>query len=781
MSHFTASWQQLPADFPKEFRSHVQQCVPDVSGVYLAPLLWQRDIRTPDQIMRFLQPTQYQPTGPAAFGMEMEWAIARLVQARDRGENVVIWGDFDADGVTATAVLWEGLGQFFIPGKTLAYTIPNRLTESHGLFRHGIDRLQAERCHLIVTCDTGSTHAADIEYAQALGIDVIVTDHHTLPAVRPPAVAIVNPRYLAPDHPLATLSGVAVAYKLVEGLYQALPNVPQQPLEALLDLVAIGLIADLVELRGDSRYLAQQGIQRLQTQSDSATATRPGLNKLLELCKKAGDRPTDISFGIGPRINAVSRIHGDAHFCVELLTSRDPQRCADLALETELANSRRRELQKDLVRQVQAQIAQLDLSTTPAIILADEQWPIGILGLVAGQIAQEYDRPTILLGIEQGMARGSARSIHGLDLYELVNHQRHLLHSFGGHPYAAGLSLPVDHLPLFVQGMHQQLSQLAVMPTSTLTIDLVVTAVELGKAMFQELKWLEPYGMGNPVPRLLVQKAWFRNTSHQNLRDRSGKTIKFIKTGFYLCDETLPEGFPGVWWGHYKHELPSEPCDVVIELDFNSYTNESKGIIPRYEARLIALRPCDQVISAQMPSDWLLDWRAQPDRLPTPDILAISSCPGSWTDLQAWCRRAQHEKRRLALAYAAPTPPDPDHQWQQLLGIAKYLHRTGSTVTRSHLLAKLDIGDRALQLGFQALALLGFTVIATDAGFQILGQPTDTILLSPELTQLLTQFAIALQEEHFHHQYFYQVPIATLRYLLEPDLLVKTANSIERC
>ena len=205
---------------------------------------------------------------------------------------------------------------------------------------------------------------------------------------------------------------MAVAYKLVEALYQTLPDVPQDPLEDLLDLVAVGLIADLVQLSGDCRYLAQLGIQRLQEdfKQPPAARRRPGVGRLLELCQKSGDRPTDISFGLGPRINAVSRIQGDASFCVELLTSRDAKRCNQLAEVTELANTRRKSLQKDVQAQVAQKLTQLDLSTTSVIVLVDAQWPVGVLGLVAGQVAQETGRPTILLSTE-GLGTGDW---HGL-------------------------------------------------------------------------------------------------------------------------------------------------------------------------------------------------------------------------------------------------------------------------------------------------------------------------------------------------------------------------------
>ena len=273
-------------------------------------LLWQRGWRNLADIRGYLQTEAYQPTSPLAFGEEMEWAIARLIQACEQAEKVAIWGDFDADGLTATAVLWEGLGQFFSQSAHLRYYIPNRFTESHGLSISGLDQLANWGCTLIVTCDTGSTAATELAHAKTLGIDVIVTDHHTLAETRPPVVALINPRQLSPGHPLGDLSGVAVAYKLVEALYEHSPKVPQQSLETLLDLVAIGLIADLVALRGDCRYLTQRGLQVLEAQAK--TGVRPGVTKLLDLCKRTGDRPSDVAFGIGPRINAVSRIHGDA-------------------------------------------------------------------------------------------------------------------------------------------------------------------------------------------------------------------------------------------------------------------------------------------------------------------------------------------------------------------------------------------------------------------------------------------------------------------------------------
>lgn len=769
------NWQLAPViEPPDEFVEAVQKYA-KVSGRYLAPLLWQRGICDRDRLPGFLDPNCYQPSSPFEFGLEMQQAVERLQQAREQGEIVAIWGDFDADGITATAVLWDGLGEFFVRPQRLMYTIPNRLTESHGLNAAGIDRLAQAGVTLIVTCDTGSTNIAEIEYAGQHGIDVIVTDHHTLPDDRPPVVAIINPRSLPAEHPLSHLSGVAVAYKLIEALYQTLPNVPQHPIENLLDLVAIGLIADLVALKGDCRYLAQVGIQQLQKQLQNPT--RPGVAKLLELCKKTGDRPTDISFGIGPRINAVSRIQGEASFCVELLTSRDPKNCDRLAKETELANTRRQSLQREVARQVQTKLNELDLSTTSVIVLSDPQWQVGVLGLVASQISKEYGRPTILFGIgelENGsdlelssspIARGSARSIEGIDLYELVKSQAHLLDRFGGHPLAAGLSLPVANLPLFIEGINQQLVRKIESENwqfgQVIRADLQVTVSELGQDLFRELKFIEPCGMGNPAPQLFVENCWFEEVKNKNIKDWKGQTVKFIKTEFEMCDDRANSGFHGMWWGHYQHELPTGRCDAIVELDFNAYRRD-------YEVRLIAVRNRSQEENCKFSEPFdrkILDWRDWNEtEIDRPlDLPILETCPHSWNELQNWLLQTG-DCSTIALGYPLPEVIPPERIWQQFIGITKYLSRTGQSVDRQQLIVKLDIGDRTLSLGILAARSLGFEIVETYESLRFKSGERPLTEIAREDSKLkISHFLDAVREEQFRRQYFARISVEIVR------------------
>ncbi|HEY9838104.1 MAG TPA: single-stranded-DNA-specific exonuclease RecJ [Vampirovibrionales bacterium] len=786
-----------PEWFLEKVRQYLNANAWGLSGQYAAALLWQRGIQDPEELTRFLNPQDYQPASSFDFGEEMSACVDRLQRARKQGEKVAIWGDFDADGITATSVLWDGLGQFFTPTTQLTYCIPNRLTQSHGLNRSGIDDLAAAGTTLIVTCDTGSTNLDEIEYAHQLGIDIIVTDHHTLPPNRPGVAAIINPRSLPATHPLAHLSGVAVAYKVVEALYSTLPDVPQEPLEALLDLVAIGLIADLVQLSGDCRYLAQMGLKRLhqEWQKSPAERRRPGVGELLDLCKRSGDRPTDVSFGIGPRINAVSRIHGDASFCVELLTTRDRRRAQKLAQDTELANSRRQAIQKDVDKQVQQKLARLDLSTTGVIVLQDPQWPAGVLGLVAGKVAQEYARPTILLSTDSSnseaenpdkitlfndsasnpsfpLARGSARSVKNIDLYELVKEQEHLLHRFGGHPFAAGLSLPVQNVPLFTEAINRLLKEkmgaVGGLGMPVIQADLRCTVAELGQNLFRELKILEPYGMGNPVPLLLIENCQFKNIWNAKVQDKKGRKIEYIKTEFQIWDDSSETGFPGLWWGHYKEELPNVPCDAVVELDYNSYKD-------RYEVRLIAVRPRKAGTVFTSPEGGLpiLDFRRhfsereEEEKTELGDSegmnfdrttsIVLETCPSSWDELHQWLDLAIQTQKTLAIAYPPPKPVSPRQVWQQLVGVAKYLSRTGQRATREQLCSKLSISDRTLEIGLQALIAAGFQVKIMGESLQVIPGP-----VTPPFG-VSDRFSAAVEEEQFRRNYFYQVPLSTVQ------------------
>jgi len=764
-------WQILPEEQPPEWlREAIKPYVTESEGHFAAQLLWQRGIREPQQLLAFLNPDHYQPSSPFAFGQEMKRATQRIFKARESQEKVTIWGDFDTDGITATSLLWEGLGQFLTPHLQLDYYIPNRLTESHGLNIAGIDKLAQQGTQLIITCDTGSTNLAEISHANSLGIDIIITDHHSLPEDRPSVLSILNPRYFAETHPIYHLSGVAMGYKLIEGLYLTYPEIPTQPLENLLDLVGIGLIADLVQLVGDCRYLAQKGIQQLQK------TQRPGIKHLLNLCRKTGDRPMDISFGLAPRINAVSRIYGDGSFCVELLTSKDDRRCQELAKKAEEANSRRKLIQTRITQQVKKKLTYVDLSTTSVIVLEDPSWDAGILGLVASQIAQEYNRPTVLLqtDVASNIARGSARSVNQIDLYELVLSQQHLLSRFGGHPFAAGLSLPLENLPLFKKAINQQakLNNISLAP-SLIKADLVVEVKDLSAATFKELKLIEPCGIGNTAPKLLIKKCWFSNITPANIKDYKTQQINYFKTKFDLVDDTCRRGFPGIWWGHKPEDIPRwQLCDVIVELDYNSSNREETN----YHVRLIALRPSPSLEPDYIDlKEFIVDWRHQdaPENL-TSDCRLIKECPRNWDEIFQEYQQALALKQKLALAYDSPSQATAQHLCTQLIGIAKYLSRTKQKTTSDRLKQKLRMGDRLLSLGLEMLVKIGFELIKgeQDQEFTFASSAHGCDVSEEELTKQTRRFIEAVAEDQFQQEYFAHVPLEVIQASVSSSLLM---------
>ena len=756
-------WLQAALPIPETFNILVSQFWPEAALSHAAQLLWQRNIR--QQLAAFLDAAQYQPTDltdadPAGLGLEVTKAVDRLRQAG--AEKVALWGEADVAGITSTALLWQGFSQLFgqpHPHLTARGSSPGA----------DLTALVAEGYSLLIVC--GRRDWA--EQAEAAGLAVILLDR-ACPTTRPSVTAWLNPRCLPAEHPLANLPTVALAYKLMEALYQSLgdqslgdqslgdqslgdQSLGDQSIGSagrvtdLLDLVAVGLLADPVRLTGESRYLAQLGIACLQRHQDSVNPPRPGLAKLLQLCRITGDRPTNIASGLGPRIQAISRLWADQR-CLELLTSQDHERCAQLAEQAELANLRCKVLQRQVVTAAKAKLAEIDLSTTRVILLSDPQWPTAILALAAGELADEYGRPVILLSestesaaLVSGSARaGSSGKSEPLDLCEFLQQQAIWLGELWGAGAAAELSLPSQNIEPLAEALNQQARAMGLQVEQP-QADLAVTVAELGKALFQELRRLEPYGLGNPAPRLLLRDCWLTQVWHRKVRDLSGSKLNYIKTEFELWDKTVSQGFPGVWWGHYKDELPVGQCDLLVELEFSSYEDAKRQ--RRYEVRLIAIRP-SQTDPAQPPAVEILDWRQVAERQSS-EPLIMRHCPASWAELKRWVEQAQQAGKPLALAYDLPVFQPPVTLWQTLLETVQSRAKPGETLPLDSLQAALNLSEQTLSLGLVALE----------------GAAGDPLTASEAFVQ-------AVAQEQFMQRYFCQVSLATMLTALQAELSV---------
>ncbi len=464
----------------------------------VARLLAQRGLADPLAALAFLDPARYRPSPPAALPGLPE-GVRLLGEAAASGGTVYVWGDGDADGLTATALLQEALAA---AGLRVTCGLPAR-AEGHGLPPRAVQAALAAGAQFLVTCDTGVTAHDTVSLARRLGLRVIITDHHDLPEALPAADALVNPRLLPTGHPLAGLSGVGVAYLLAQGLAESGTSGQAAALEGLLDLVAIGLVADLAPLTGDVRYLVQRGIQALRYTS------RPGLLAMMAAAEASAAHADEetISWVLGPRLNAAADLAG-SEAGLRLLLTGDAEEAAELAGLLEGKYRERRARTEAALAAAEEQLRRdPELQAQPAVVVEAGEWGGGgVLGRVAAGLAERYDRPAVVIALHaDGLCVGSARSVEGVDIHEAISAGRDLLLREGGHPLAAGFTVSRENLPRFRSLLMRALAPvMAARPAQPLCIDARLEAEDVDLDLARELSRLGPFGPGNPQPVLAL-------------------------------------------------------------------------------------------------------------------------------------------------------------------------------------------------------------------------------------------------------------------------------------
>ncbi len=461
---------------------------------FFANLLWHRQIQTVEQLEAFFSPSLEQLHDPFLM-FDMDRAIERIQTAVGEGQPILIYGDYDADGITSTTVMKEAIE---LLGGDASFYLPDRFNDGYGPNKAAYERLIEERgIQLIITVDNGVSGHEAIAYAKSVGVDVIVTDHHELPKELPGAYAVIHPRHPQGNYPFGELAGVGVAFKVATAL---LDEVPME----MLDLVAIGTIADLVSVTGENRALVKLGLDIFK-QSD-----RIGLQALCQQADLTQGAITEenIGFAIGPRLNAIGRL-GDASPGVTLLSTFDEEEASELAEFIQQQNSERQTIVKTITEEALAMVK--DMPNHGIYVLAKAGWHEGVLGIVASRIVQETGRPTLVLGIDERtqVAKGSGRSVTQVNLFDAMSAASELFINFGGHHMAAGLSLPMDRLTDlqatldafvieskvdFSQGPELQVE--AILPLAEGTIDFI-----------QQLALLAPFGTDNPSPHFMFDQV----------------------------------------------------------------------------------------------------------------------------------------------------------------------------------------------------------------------------------------------------------------------------------
>lgn len=602
----------------------------------LVQALARRGIQDAASARAFLDANFYQPAPPEQLPGLVE-AAERLETAISRGEKILVWGDFDVDGQTATALLVASLQQL---GAKVDFHIPVRAVESHGINLQVLSRLieapSSEKPRLLLTCDTGITAHESVLYAQNMGVEVIITDHHELPPALPSAFAIINPRLLPENHPLAALCGVGVAYKLMEHLFarRGRPELAQNE----LDLVALGIVADLALLVKDNRYLTQRGLERIRS------AARPGLQALMEFAELDPAWLTEehLSFVLAPRLNALGRL-SDANPAVELLTTRDIGRARLLAVQLEGLNARRKMLTDQVYQAALAQIEQDPaLGKTAALVLAHPAWHAGVLGIVASRLVECYHKPVVLLSSPEGeLARGSARSIEGVNITAAIARQKEMLAGFGGHPMAAGLSLEPQRIAEFRLALSREVeAQLGeIPPKPPLQIDGYLRLSEINLDLVADMERLAPFGPGNPPLilasrrlRLVSQTPIGREGEHLLLRveDEEGVVL------------------PVIWWQGGEEQAPEGLFDLAYSLRASNYRGQREVQVEWVKACPIT-EAAIQVVSRRPPAE-ILDYRHEVD--PLPALMQYKNQPGVQIWVEAEAKKRVGGCTRLELAPA---------------------------------------------------------------------------------------------------------------------------------
>lgn len=533
----------------------------------LAKLLWKRKITTQGQFDKFFHPEKYQTYDPFLFA-EMDLAVARIKQAIELNEQILVYGDYDADGVTSIAVLMKTLQHL---GANAEFYIPNRFTEGYGPNIAAFDLAKNQGVDLIITVDNGIAALEVMTHAKEIGLDVIVTDHHEPREVMPEAVAVIHPKHPKSAYPFDELAGVGVAYKLSHAL------LGEEPTE-LLDLVAVGTVADLVSLTDENRMLVQLGLRQLCEGANIGLAV---------LAKKASLKLEDateetIGFGLAPRLNAVGRL-GPADPAADLLLTEDPEEALFLAEEIDDANKERKQMVVDTTKLAMEAIEAKN-SMGKVLVVSGEGWNTGILGIVASKLVSVYSRPAIVLGIDAvtGIAKGSGRSIESFHLYQALDKHRKLMTAFGGHPMAAGLTLPAENLAELEAKLQEEASLLTEEDfRPALQIEERINLADVSVAFIAQLEKLAPFGMDNPKPIFLLEGMKLKGTK------RIGADKTHLKTMLGTDGTDTPLDAIGFGVGDLVEKIsPSADVDVVGELSINEWNHIKKPQLRMMDIRI---------------------------------------------------------------------------------------------------------------------------------------------------------------------------------------------------
>jgi len=523
----------------------------------IAKVLANRNILNPNLARPFFTPNLDMLHNPYLM-QDMDKAVERVLKNIKSGKPIMVFGDYDVDGTTGAAALYLAFQKF---GADVTYYIPDREKEGYGLSYHGIEVAKDIGIDLIITCDCGINAFVQVDFANEQNIDLIITDHHTTDTELPKAHAILNPKREDCEYPFKGLCGGGVAFKLITAIGNKL-NIPLTDYEEIIPLITLGIAADVVPIKDENRVLVHHGLNILKN------LEKPGLKTLLELAGLKGHISVgQLVFSIAPRINAAGRL-GDANRAVELLVTDDQDKARLLVKELDNENKRRQMIQQAVVDEALLKVnAEADLKNENALVLANAGWHPGVVGIVASKIKEEFNRPTIIIALENGSGKGSARSVAGFDLYEALTACKTHLDGYGGHPMAAGLTLSnqklEDFKKAFIDFANERLTKENLQ--ATLTLDSEMALQDITPRFMEFLDKLSPYGPGNMRPKFAIRNVEIAGVP--KVIGKTGEHIRFkIKQGL--------KSYPAVGFGlsnKYEMLITGQPVDIACVVETNEW------------------------------------------------------------------------------------------------------------------------------------------------------------------------------------------------------------------
>lgn len=526
----------------------------------LCRLLRKRGVRTAAEAKKFFRPSLLDLHDP--FLMDgMDAAVARINKALGRKERILVYGDYDVDGTTAVALVYRFLQQFTT---NIDYYIPNRYNDGYGVSFKGVDYAKETGVSLVIVLDCGVKAVDEIAYAKTLGIDFIVCDHHVQDEILPPAVAILNPKLNESNYPYPHLSGCGVGFKLMQAFAKD-NGIEFSQLIPYLDLVAVSIASDIVPIMGENRILAYHGLRQINHNPST------GLKAIIEVCglKDKDIKINDIIFKIGPRINASGRIQTGQE-AVDLLTEKNYDKALAMSNQINEYNEARKDLDKSMTEEANLIVDNLeDLADKRSIVLYNEDWHRGVIGIVASRLTELFYRPSVVLTKTNDIATGSARSVADFDVYKAIESCRDLLENFGGHPYAAGLSLKVENIEEFTRRFEEYVSE-NICPTQTeanIYIDEELDFKDINYKLYNDLKRFEPFGPDNLKPVFCTHHVYDFGTSRV-----VGRNQEHIK--LELVDNQTSNVINGIAFGQSsqaRYIKSKQAFDICYTVEENSH------------------------------------------------------------------------------------------------------------------------------------------------------------------------------------------------------------------